>query len=305
MAITLRSNSSPLATTKNSPLSHDEMDANFTSSVFLFGDQGISGSKTFASTDGTTTFNTSASFSGSVSFLDTTSFYSSASFNASASFNDSVFFNSASFFFYSASFEKPVVFNSTSSFNGPISASNVTITGTGSFNGSSSFYDITVSNSASFNGLTVFENSSSFNNTVTVNADSVFTGSLSIGFTSPATNTVGRIDAANDVVVFSTSDERLKTNIRLIDNPLAKVNAIRGIKFDWIEDPSLQELHGFSGPDVGVVAQEVESVLPDIVSDKFTGYKGVKYDRLVPLLIEAIKELHSKVQDLEDRLTGG
>ena len=125
-------------------------------------------------------------------------------------------------------------------------------------------------------------------------------GSLSVGGISTSA-TVGRIDASNDIVAFSTSDIRFKENIQPIKNALQKVNQISGNTFDWKSDPELTILHGFKGKDVGVIAQEIEAILPEIVTTKDSGYKGVKYEKLVPLLIEAIKELTDKVNKLENK----
>tara|TARA_R110002033_G_scaffold2066_1_gene14890 strand:+ start:451 stop:2433 length:1983 start_codon:yes stop_codon:yes gene_type:complete len=119
--------------------------------------------------------------------------------------------------------------------------------------------------------------------------------SIAVGNITNST-TVGRIDAANDVVAFSTSDIRLKDNIKSIDKALDKVNSIQGIEFDWIEK---EEVHGNSGHDIGVIAQEVEKVLPDIVTTRDNGYKAVKYEKIVPLLIEAIKDLSKQVDGLK------
>ena len=126
-------------------------------------------------------------------------------------------------------------------------------------------------------------------------------GSLSVGAIATST-TVGRIDASNDVVSFSTSDIRFKENIKPIENALYKVNQISGNTFDWKSDPELTILHGFKGKDIGVIAQEIEAILPEIVTTKDSGYKGVKYEKIVPLLIEAIKELTNKVNNLEEQL---
>ena len=108
--------------------------------------------------------------------------------------------------------------------------------------------------------------------------------------------TVGRIDAANDVVAYSTSDIRLKNNVKSIDKALDKVNSIQGIEFDWIEK---EEVHGNSGHDIGVIAQEIEKILPDVVTTRDSGYKAVKYEKIVPLLIEAIKDLSKQVDGLK------
>jgi hypothetical protein len=126
-------------------------------------------------------------------------------------------------------------------------------------------------------------------------------GSLSVGGIATSA-TVGRIDASNDIVAFSSSDIRFKENIKPIKNALQKVNQISGNTFDWKSDPELTILHGFKGKDVGVIAQEIEAILPEIVTTRDSGYKGVKYEKLVPLLIEAIKELNDKVNNLEEQL---
>jgi len=120
-------------------------------------------------------------------------------------------------------------------------------------------------------------------------------GSIAVGNITNST-TDGRIDASNDVVAFSTSDIRLKDNIKTIDKALDKVNSIQGIEFDWIEK---EEVHGNSGHDIGVIAQEIEKILPDVVTTRDSGYKAVKYEKIVPLLIEAIKDLSKQVDGLK------
>lgn len=125
-------------------------------------------------------------------------------------------------------------------------------------------------------------------------------GSLAVGAVGVSA-TVGRIDASNDIVAYSTSDIHLKENIHPIENALHKVSLISGNTFDWKSDPELTILHGFEGRDVGVIAQEIESILPEVVTTRDSGYKAVKYEKLVPLLIEAIKELTDKVNKLENK----
>ena len=119
-------------------------------------------------------------------------------------------------------------------------------------------------------------------------------GSLGVGMA--ASSTIGRIDAKNDVVAFSTSDERLKDNITPIEDALDKVLQVQGIEFDWIEK---EGVHGNEGHDVGVIAQEIEKVLPEVVTTRDNGYKAVKYEKIIPLLVEAIKELQAEVQELK------
>ena len=128
-------------------------------------------------------------------------------------------------------------------------------------------------------------------------------GSLAVGnISNNATD--GRIDASNDVVAFSTSDERLKKYIKNIKNPLEKISKINGVTFEWkkTDDKMKKEVHSFEGNDVGVLAQEVEKVLPEVVATRDNGYKAVKYEKIVPLLIEAIKEQQKQIDELKSKL---
>ena len=125
--------------------------------------------------------------------------------------------------------------------------------------------------------------------------------SLAVGSINPSA-TVGRIDASNDVVAFSTSDIRFKENIQSIDNALEKITQIGGYTFDWKTDKELVILHGHSGHDVGVIAQEIEKVLPEVVTTRDNGYKAVKYEKLVALLIESNKELLKRIEVLESKI---
>ena len=127
--------------------------------------------------------------------------------------------------------------------------------------------------------------------------------SLAVGAISPS-GTVGRIDASNDVVAFSTSDERLKENIIPITNAIDKINKIGGYTFDWKSDEDLVALHGFTGHDVGVIAQQVAEVLPEVVTTRDSGYMAVKYEKLIPLLIEAIKEQQTQIEELKTTING-
>ena len=103
-----------------------------------------------------------------------------------------------------------------------------------------------------------------------------------------------QIEASGDVIAFGSSDERLKDNITYIHRPIDKINKIGGYKFTWNDKQD-----AYLGKDVGVLAQEIEAVLPEIVTTRGSGYKAVKYEKIVPLLIEGIKELDKKVKDIE------
>ena len=95
----------------------------------------------------------------------------------------------------------------------------------------------------------------------------------------------GSLNVGGDVTAFASSDERLKDNIHIIPNALEKVKKLSGVTFEW------NNLSDKTGSDVGVIAQEVEKVLPEVVTTRDDGYKAVRYEKLIPLLIEAIKEL--------------
>ena len=130
------------------------------------------------------------------------------------------------------------------------------------------------------------------------------TGSVGIGTTAPAQklHVVGSIVATGNITAYY-SDERLKDFKGKIDNPLEKLNTLNGYYFKPNETALLAGAEQ-NGLEVGVSAQEVEKVLPEIVSPSALGkdYKTVSYEKLTPLLIEAVKELSAKVDDLELRL---
>jgi hypothetical protein len=120
---------------------------------------------------------------------------------------------------------------------------------------------------------------------------------------SAALTTVGAINATNDVVAYYSSDKRLKENIIPIDNPIEKLLQISGVEFDWkpLTEEEKRFIHPHDGHDIGVIAQEIEEVLPDVVETRENGYKAVKYEKIVPLLIEAIKEQQKQIADLRDK----
>jgi hypothetical protein len=111
-------------------------------------------------------------------------------------------------------------------------------------------------------------------------------GNVGIGKTDPgyALDVVGEIYASGDIIAFS--DERKKTDIEVIPNALEKVLQLRGVTFNKLDDDNRRH--------AGVIAQEVEKVLPEVVYTAEDGTKSVAYGNLVGLLIEAIKELAEK-----------
>ena len=127
---------------------------------------------------------------------------------------------------------------------------------------------------------------------------------LNVGFSAGTNDTDGLIRAENDVIAYATSDRRLKENILPILNALDKVKQIQGVTFDWIPLTKEQRkiLHGNEGHDIGVIAQEIEAVLPELVTTRDNGYKAVKYEKIVALLIEAIKEQQGEIDELKRKI---
>lgn len=110
----------------------------------------------------------------------------------------------------------------------------------------------------------------------------------------------GAITATGDITAYY-SDDRLKNRKNNIQNALQKVLSLNG--FEYEANDIAQALGYVAKPEVGVSAQEVQNVLPEVVvpAPIDPQYLTVHYERLVPLLIEAIKELNAKVEELEKR----
>lgn len=132
--------------------------------------------------------------------------------------------------------------------------------------------------------------------------------SLAVGATTP-TGTAGQIVATNSITAFY-SDERLKTNIVPIGNALDKVDRLSGVTYT---QNAFAEQFGYNdySQQVGVIAQQVQEVLPEVVklapfdmgpggiSRSGENYLTVQYEKLIPLLVEAIKELRAEIKELK------
>lgn len=129
-------------------------------------------------------------------------------------------------------------------------------------------------------------NISLFNNMVTMNRNLIVNGRIILA---------GCGDVAAEIIqakALPSSDERLKENIHTITDPISKVCSLRGVSFDFTKDKKKQ---------IGVIAQEVEQVIPEVVGENPDGYKGVQYGNLVGLLIEAIKEQQKQIDELKEK----
>jgi hypothetical protein len=135
-----------------------------------------------------------------------------------------------------------------------------------------------------------------------------------IGVNVAPSATQGRIDASNDIVAFS-SDRRLKDNIQTIQCPLYKLQNLSGFLYNW--NKTANQLAGYETGSkyVGLYAQEVQSILPEAVklapfdndgqdtSISGCNYLTVQYEKLVPLLVEAIKEQQCQIEELKCSLS--
>jgi len=134
--------------------------------------------------------------------------------------------------------------------------------------------------------------------------DNVQFGSLGGGTTAPSTT--GDIRATGSITAFFASDEKLKENVQEISNPLDAIDQIRGVSFDWTDE----EIERQGGEDdyfvrkhtVGVIAQEIEQILPEAVATRPDGFKAVRYELLVPLLIQGMKEQQEQIKMLEEKV---
>ena len=173
--------------------------------------------------------------------------------------------------------------------------------------------DYVIYNSQQSNGIALFDGTGGveirYNGSTVLEADS--TGGVKV---------TGQLSATGDVVAYS-SDERLKENIKPIESAVDKIKQLKGVTFDWNEKS--EEL-GFEPStktnDVGVIAQDVEAVFPQLVqlapfdigsdedgnatSKSGEDYKTVNYARLTAVLIEAVKEQQQQIDELKAKLDG-
>ena len=128
-----------------------------------------------------------------------------------------------------------------------------------------------------------------------LDSDNVFRiGGWSAGTNRFQMDMSGNLTMAGNVTAYS--DIRLKENIKVIPDALSKVQQIRGVTFTRNDTEDLEKLH------TGVIAQEVEAVLPEAVSEDNDGIKNIAYGNMVGLLIEAIKEQQKQIDDLKQQI---
>lgn len=174
--------------------------------------------------------------------------------------------------------------------NGTVATRTLTLANLG-FTGDTDANNITNNNQLTNGaGYTTYSANQTLNN----NSNVHFEG-LMVGQTSGAT--ANTIRCVGDIVAYYSSDEQFKDNIETLEGALDKIKAIRGVRFDWNDKQDVYEGH-----DIGVVAQEVEAVLPELVHHReHNDSKAVDYVKLTAVLIEAVKELSAKVDELEGK----
>jgi len=153
-------------------------------------------------------------------------------------------------------------------------------------------------------GISASINNNTIPATLNVSLNPTFfnTSSLASQFTINSSNTTvqdftvnsnalvsGILRCNNDIIAFYTSDINKKNNIVNIANPLKLVDSINGVNFEWKESGE---------KDIGVIAQDVERVIPEAVNTRDDGTKAVDYKKIIPLLVECVKDLKKQIEEL-------
>lgn len=134
-----------------------------------------------------------------------------------------------------------------------------------------------------------------------ITATSTFTSPVAITATGNV-NVTGDFSATGNVTAYSLSDKRLKEDITPITNPIEKLLLLSGNTFKWENSYyETQNQNLFKQFDVGVIAQEVQAVLPEAVHERDNGMLSVDYTKLIPLLIECIKSQQQEINELKGR----
>jgi hypothetical protein len=142
--------------------------------------------------------------------------------------------------------------------------------------------------------------------TVTTAAQSAITsvGTLTSLTVSGATATgaltvTGAVTATGDITAFFTSDKRHKNSIQTISNAVLKVKQLNGVTWEWNDD--VNEVTKTT-PKTGLIAQEVQQVLPQVVIERADGFLALDYSKMVGLLVEAIKEQQIQIDQLKAQI---
>jgi len=121
-------------------------------------------------------------------------------------------------------------------------------------------------------------------------------GDVGIGTTDPAGYKLS-VNGSMNASSYSGSDVRWKKNIAPINNAESLIEGLQGVRFDW-RTKEFKDKNFDNTRQVGLIAQDVEKVIPEIVKTDTDGYKAVSYERLTAVLVEAVKEQQKQIQEL-------
>ena len=200
-----------------------------------------------------------------------------------------------------------VPFNGTTSF---INTRDPVITQDGGYFGGGLYYDAAWKNSVASQGGWSIRNSSGVFTVFTGPANGAVGSTINVSERmridgSGICTITGTFRSTGEVTAFYSSDRNLKTNIVPIENALGKLKQITGVMFDWT-DEDIKHRGGEDGyfvrkHDTGVIAQDVETVLPEVVVTRQDGFKAIRYEKLAGIIIQAINELAEQVDELKKK----
>jgi len=161
--------------------------------------------------------------------------------------------------------------------------------------------DVTLSGTQTISGNKTFSGNTSASGPISQSNTTQSTNKSSGAFkTLGGVGIAKTLNVGEDVVAYASSDKRYKDNLQAITNPIDKVKSLTGYTFTW--NDKHEQFNG--NDDIGVVAQEVEKVFPEIVDTRDNGYKAVKYEKMVAVLIEAIKDQQKQIDELKEKCNG-
>ena len=108
----------------------------------------------------------------------------------------------------------------------------------------------------------------------------------------------GDLEVSGDMVSFGFSDKRLKDNLKIIEDPVDKLKQLNGYTFTWNEQSTKQT----GMQDIGVIAQEIQAVFPELVKEKDNGHLGVRYDKLTAVLIAGMNEQQQYIEQQQEQI---
>ncbi|MBI4803173.1 MAG: tail fiber domain-containing protein [Elusimicrobia bacterium] len=128
--------------------------------------------------------------------------------------------------------------------------------------------------------------------------DGITGGNVGIGTTNPEYTLTVNGTAWVTSGAWTGSDRRWKKDITPLNGSLSKIMKLQGANYNW-KTNEYPELKFSTAPQIGLIAQDAEKVIPEVVTTDNNGYKGISYEKLVPVLIEAAKEQQKEIEELK------